>query len=606
MYKSIYAVLFLFVSGKARELTDAEKSRLPRMYELDEYKSCLAEVDGLYCFGTIHLTPTERPHDIYELMEEHSSNPYYFNRTLIRRGWCLSARDAEKSNAANIFENRAKNWAKTLRMNAKLHRLQHCRTYHETKDDEDAIEPEQKLFVKILLAILAMNIVGTVYDHATRDSSRRNKLLLAWSMSANWNKLTAIRTTGDPRLPTFEAVQGFRILCLLFVFYAHVLVLHYLFFVANPEALEQLTVSTKGIILSNGSNLVHMFLILTSYMTTYNLLLYSEKKPLELRMLPLCIYKRIIRITPVYALVMGYGATWYARTRTGPMTDYAIKGYSATCVKKFWTHIFYLNNVINKEETCLMPSWYLAVDMHLYILTCLLTLLLWRYRQAKRLYTHLFFGFLFVNFLVCYIYEYKPLVFLSKAEAISTLFEKLPSFWHYYISTWGALPSCFAGLYFGHLQYDLLKKDNTIFTNKALVYLHNISFPLTILWAAVTGTYTHSISSRLSITVFMVVDKIVFIFLSSILVLGLINIDGPQRRFFAWSGWQALGRMSLCVMLCHWCVGCIIAAKPYVYEISDIEMTVDWIATVVLSYAIALPVTVLVEYPFQKFFETII
>lgn len=63
------------------------------------------------------------------------------------------------------------------------------------------------------------------------------------------------------------------------------------------------------------------------------------------------------RISPVYLLVTGYAATWWARAGSGPQWASAVGAESAACRRKFWSHAFYVNNLLHPEDICLVQTW---------------------------------------------------------------------------------------------------------------------------------------------------------------------------------------------------------------------------------------------------------
>lgn len=47
---------------------------------------------------------------------------------------------------------------------------------------------------------------------------------------------------------------------------------------------------------------------------------------------------------------------------------------------------------------------------------------------------------------------------------------------------------------------------------------------------------------------------------------------GPLKRIFGWNGWTAIARMSLSVLILHWCVNMVIAARPVAYNTSFLDV----------------------------------
>ncbi|KAJ8712825.1 hypothetical protein PYW08_008129 [Mythimna loreyi] len=605
-------LLFLVVSlAAAREYTDEDIASFPKLFHLDEYERCLARTDGLYCLGTFELTPATVPHPTYDLMKAYSEESYrHFNRTLIHRGYCLNLRcplDLVTSyNASRLFERCADHYSQRSDLRASLRTLHYCRTHADfiTRKPETSAE---HILKQVLYALFLANLVGTIYDTYVAETAERkkNKLITAFSIPSNWRRLTFIREGGDPRQTALIPMEGVRVMALGFTTYAHASVFHFVFYTVNPEILEQVSQRIDGIILSDGTSLIQAFMMMSCFLTAYNLLIYSQKQELGIHLLPLCILKRVVRITPVHLLIVGYGATWWMYSRDGPLVSTTIGLESAACKTKFWSHFFFVNNIIDPSNFCVAPSWFLPVNMHMYIVACTFTLLLWRRRSfALRLYTVLFVASCVMTGAISYVRKYKAMTFIATPEKIHKIFRDTPSFTEFYVSSWGALPACFVGLIFAHILFELDERKIKVCDFKWFVYLHYAGFPLLFLWS-LTGMFARTHESAFFMAVYIAFDRPFYCVLMAIGLLGLFHVDGPIRSFFCWDGWRSLGRMSLTVMLLHWCINSTIGARPMAFSTSVLDVFVDWSATHVLTYACAVPITVLVEFPMQKFLEAL-
>lgn len=597
-------LVFLLAATAAKELSDEEYASFPPHFHLDDYKRCLSQRDGLYCLGTFELMPTRQLHRILELMKEYNlNNPYSFNRTRIRRGYCVSARcpiidpNSTSMDHSNRFERCVWKWSQKLDFRPKLQHLHYCRTHDEVKVKTPPT-PEQTLFINIVYALLVMNIVGTIYDVMTGEGINRNSLLLAWSMRDNWRNLVAVNDS-DPHMNDFLSVQGIRVIGMLAIIYGHSNVFSFFYYTKSPEYLEQFLNSRHGVLIVNGSIEVHMYVMLSTFFSTYTFLLIAQKKPLSLYMLPKYILKRFIRISPVAMLVLGFAATmWPNVARDGPLISYTIGVESETCRKKFW---------YDKSNVCLGPTWFLAADMHLYILSSIMTLIMWKRKdKAVRLYTALMFASCLTNAVVTYLNGWKTLNFISNAENLRSLYRHDESFANFYTSSWGALPSCFTGLLLAHLHYDYKQRKVDINQNKLFTYWHMTIIPFGLTWIMELGIFIRQYSSTIISSANIFMDQVALCLVMGSFLFGLFNIKGLTTRFLAWRGWQVMGKLSLVVMLIHWIIGVIIAAKPYAYHTSSFDVVIDWVAISVISYLIAVPVTIMVEFPMQKFLGNLI
>ncbi|XP_026740773.1 O-acyltransferase like protein-like [Trichoplusia ni] len=600
--------------------SDKDLASFPKLFYLDDYKRCLAKDNGLYCLGSFDLAPASNPHPTYDLMKAFSDESYrHFNRTRIHRGYCVSERCPTSNNHAsshlriNIssqttsqrFEQCVNRYAQRSSLRASLRELHYCRS-HSDATTEQSPTTADLTFTRVVYAIIILNIISTIYDVYTEDGPNKSKLLTTFSIPENYRRLTVFRESSDPRLSILTPMQGIRIMSLGFTTYAHASVLHFSFYINNPEYLEELTQRVDGIYLSSGTSLTQSFVMISCFLTGYNLLLFSEKQDLNMSLLPMCIIKRVIRISPVHMLVVGYAATWWMQSRDGPFVPTTIGLDSEACRARFWSHFFYINNIVDPKDYCLCPTWFLPVDMHMYILACALTLLLWRRRSlAVKIYLVLLVASCLLIAVVVYINDYKTLTLFATPEQIRRVFRDNRSFTEFYMSSWSALPSCFMGLILAHIQYEIIKGKIKLSQYRWFVILHYISFPLLFVFS-LTGYYARSQTSLGFSIAYTTLDRPAFCLLMAITLLGFFNVDSPMKRFYSWPIWSIMAKMSLTVMLLHWCVGITIGTRSLAYNTSLTDTTVDWVATNLITIFVAVPVTVMLEIPAQRFFEKLL
>ncbi|XP_075984055.1 uncharacterized protein LOC142981820 [Anticarsia gemmatalis] len=604
--KILVLLLLVAAAAAAGEFTDEELSNFPKLFHLDDYDRCLAKKNGVYCLGSFELTPDVQPNPTYDLLKEYSDKRH-FNRTRIHRGYCVSSRcpNLLSNNASLRFERCVDEWAQARTLRASINKLHYCRT-HADKHAVPPMTDAQRLFLQCVVAIVALNIIGTIYDVYMGDEPEKNKLITAFSIPANWRRLSVIHEGGDPRLTALIPVNGVRVISMAFTTFAHANVFHSCFYTLNPEYLEKQSQRLDAAFLAGGTALMQMLAALACFFTAYNLLIFSQKRDLTFNMLPLCLLKRIIRISPVHIFLVGFAATWWPHLRDGPLVSTTIGIESAACQKKFWYHVFYVNNAVDKTDYCIAPTWFLAVDFHLYILACSLTLLLWRQRcRALKLYVVLFFASCIFCGIVAYFKEFKAFIYFAIPESIRQIFRNEPSFTSFYLSSWSSIPSCFVGLILAHIQFELDEKRIKLNDYKWFRYLHHFTFPFLFIWQ-LSGQLARNISSPIFSAVYVAFDRPFYCILGGITLLGLVNVDGPLRKFFGWSGWTKLARVSLTVMMFHWCINMMIAARPVAYGTSFLDMTVDWIATNFITYVLAIPITIMLEIPMQKFLGLLI
>ncbi|XP_013141913.1 PREDICTED: regulator of hypoxia-inducible factor 1-like [Papilio polytes] len=471
-----------------------------------------------------------------------------------------------------------------------LKTLKYCRTNKQAKTLED-VELPHIIVALVVGVLLVLNVV-------------ENSILSIWSVKENWRRLICTYDDSDPIRAALHPIQGTRVLLLLLVIIAHAIETTYKLHLANPIFLETAQRNPMSIFLKNGTSSVQAFIVISNFLFAYMLLGYSQKKKVSLSMLPMCILYRIVRISPVYLLTIGFMSSWWRLAGDGPMWSDLVISESEICRQKFWMHAFYVHNLVHPEKWCMLQSWFLAVDMQLYVIACFLTLLLVNNRR-RALYV---IGWLFVascvlNSGLAYIYEWKSLMYLLSPENLRNTFEGVTSFWYFYISPWGSLPACLLGLFVAHLQFYAKEQGFQITNTKWIVHLYHIAVPLCVAWVF-TGHIMSTWTTRLSMATYIGIERPMFSAICALLLYGSIdNLDNCFRRWMAWRGWQVPARLSLCVLVIHRVINTqLVAVRTAAVTTSVVAITIEVIITTFATYLLAIPMMLLVEMPIQRTF----
>ncbi|XP_053616970.1 O-acyltransferase like protein-like [Plodia interpunctella] len=604
----MFPVVFgLCVLAAARGISEEEFNSLPRLYDLDDYESCLAPRSGLYCLGSFLIA--EQDSSVYRLVKEYSQEPLHFNYTYLHRGYCVSSRCPQTSEhnvtLRRRFDACAQQFAQSRGLKLHLQKVHYCKTHDDVNVKRSFnVDIPQMVFLVVVGVLLVLNVAGTAYDLLISDDVKKNQLLTSWSLRVNWRRLTSQREHADPRLAAMRPLQGVRVVVLGTVIWTHAGFVQHILYAHSPRALEHMMSSWLMMIVKNGTALVQVFITISSFLLGYNLLLFAK---CELKVLPKLLLLRYIRLAPVHLLVVGFAATWWGQLRDGPMWP-AVTAEAASCRRKFWTQALYVNNVVRPEDQCLVQTWSLAVDMQLYVVAVLLTLGLhrWRHRAVLILST-LFVVSSLLNGVLAYVYHWKTMLYIMTPENLRTMFLDEPSFWWFYTSPWGSLPSCLLGLLLAHFHYNLQEQNVQPKDSKLLRWLFRVYFPLGLAWVF-SGVWLQAYDSRLITAVHAAFERPVFTALATVAIFGLCNgFEGVDRDLFCWWGWRTLGRLSLPALMLHWCVNMLLAAaRPQPLPTSPFDLVSDFVSTWVLTYLLAIPVSLLVELPVQRSANTLL
>nr|XP_034827889.1 O-acyltransferase like protein-like [Maniola hyperantus] len=705
MWRVFVCTLVVAAAAAAREFTEDDQIRLPRLFHLDNYERCLGPRDGLYCMGTVRMS-ADKPNAAFNFIKDYSSDSQNFDRTLVHRGYCLSSRcPSKEANRTLRFERCIEQQALSPGIHASLQSISckthedlrvkergmdlpqrillgivavilffnvigtlcieqqalspgihaslqsiSCKTHEDLRVKERGMDIPQRILLGIVAVILFFNVIGTLYYLATSGEGK-SKLLKAWSIQSNLARLTATYEDGDPRLSALSPIQGVRVLLLTLVIMTHAAEIQYKVHLYNPEYFEKVLQQSATMLIRNGSALTQLFIVISNFLFAYSMLLYSKntQKQLGLAQLPMCILHRLARIIPVHLLLVGFAATWWRQTGDGPQWELTVGAESDTCRKKFWahalflhnfiypdehcmltgdgrqweltvraeidtcrkkfwTHALFLHNFIYPDEHCMLPTWFLAVDMQLYIVAAVLTLYLMqkKKRQIPILAT-LFIASCVMNFALAYVNEWKSLLFIMVPENVRQTFRGISSFSQFYTAPWGSLPACFMGLLTAHVHFDLQEQGYKISKHKWFEWMFHMTVPLYMAWI-LAGNAILEHTTHVATAAYVAIERPSFALLAAFTLLGIANnIDGRLRRAWAWRGWATIGRMSLSIMMLHWIVNMyIVGTRRTLTEVSVTSIGSDMLGTIFWTTLLALPVTLLVESPILRSFTALL
>lgn len=96
--------------------------------------------------------------------------------------------------------------------------------------------------------------------------------------------------------------------------------------------------------------------------------------------IPLMYIHRYLRLTPAFAALILFSVSLIRYIGSGPIwpevTNYVLV---RNCEKYWWSALLYVQNYVNPNEMCLGHSWYLSVDMQLFILSPIILYPLWKW-----------------------------------------------------------------------------------------------------------------------------------------------------------------------------------------------------------------------------------
>ncbi|CAB3222560.1 unnamed protein product [Arctia plantaginis] len=223
--------------------------------------------------------------------------------------------------------------------------------------------------IAIFSLIGLLSILSTAYDvryniFLQKDPKKVNKLYQSFSVYNNTNRLLTI----TPVPGAIECLDGIRSFAMMWVIIGHTFSTQIgSGIVANQLEIFEWMMSLEAVWLMAAPITVDTFFLLTGLLVVYTT--YGKVTPIKLlKNLHLFYLNRIFRILPVLCAMILLQVSFLNWVVDGPFWE-AKMGHVHHCRVYWWSTILHIQNFLNPSGMCLSPSWYLAIDMQLYILS---------------------------------------------------------------------------------------------------------------------------------------------------------------------------------------------------------------------------------------------
>uniref|UniRef100_A0A182KD11 Acyltransferase 3 domain-containing protein n=1 Tax=Anopheles christyi TaxID=43041 RepID=A0A182KD11_9DIPT len=494
------------VGGASSEMS--EYWRMPRVFKYEDYDICLNDnptIPSVYCVVKAVIRP-DNTSDVWGLIERISSKwKVKMNHAHLDRGICVrdcqmrlqllsgrqnnsellvpkfntSYRYTFKPGTFRDIDHYRQNYSQLLEMCVNLElseefglKAQTEIEYCDSNTVSYPIDWLEIMFIVVMLAIAGIVFASSVYDfrcktthgldHYKQDlPSRKQMYLVSFSIIRNWYRIT---TRGDDQLShDLRYIHTIRMIVFMGVTLGHVL------FYAQPRtalAIENRYSDLSTMILINGTQIVTTFFAISAMMLVlfFTQKVEETKKKVGIREIIIISIARYVRLTPVYAFVMLFEATWVVRLSDGPLWQKGFETGRSYCRKNWWVNMLYINNYYKVDEPCMLHTWYLAADFHLFVYGLVLCALIARFPKIRNALLGVLLVLTYLaTAAIIYVKEYDAIPIFA-AEQIRYFFwywnvyrdAYVPS--HMYLVGWFAtylmIPALFAaGYFFYHYEF---------------------------------------------------------------------------------------------------------------------------------------------------------
>ncbi|XP_046666796.1 nose resistant to fluoxetine protein 6-like [Homalodisca vitripennis] len=635
------------------------------IYQFGHFDECIAidnpvdKITGKYCLATIRYGPDPQvrpqhyspPAPLYKPLPPHASvwdrlkvtnDPRVIRRDLLRWAVCVPS----SCSAADIQDSLAASLAGPLQdesIRADVHHslrrlLLYSMMFFKRRSRFPVVPPARpRIHWGILYGMALLCLAGTVLDYATNDQTEVNKSLRkfikVFSSYANIKKLVKSNPEAD-----FKLLHCFKFLSMMCVILGHKEMYRFGKPVQNISFVEEFSKQIPSMLFLNGGGyIVDTFFLFSGFLTCHFLVKELEKKNSVnlftliigklLRILPLygfviafhgevlpylelvgeCTLFNIdcvtsCRILPLYGFVIAFHGEVLPYLGHGPLWNSLVWREALRCQKNWWANVLFLNNYINTEETCMIQTWYLACDMHYFIIGILLIYIKFRHpKLGNTLIAAAFVAAAAIPAYITYVNQYKGVVQLyhelQKDPAHDEHFRTM------YVPSHVRFMPYMVGLILSYVcQY--LEKTGYKFPGLSLFVI--IPLGIAVNLSTTFVAYVFYIEER----PYSLLESVLYAGVHRILWAGTLGIYiivdsttgiGKWGSLFRHPAWAPLGRLTYCAFLIHtipmlYTTGQMRAA-PYH---SRMMAAMSLLGEVALSFFFALLLNLVFESPFQR------
>ncbi|XP_059046939.1 nose resistant to fluoxetine protein 6-like [Achroia grisella] len=619
MVSRVIFLLFLLKSCSAviYSVNESEYDKFPPLYGLDDYEACMLDPDAVYCVGDYDLY-SDGKSELMRILQEYSEHTLkHFNHTQLHRGVCVTR------TCKNFLKNRSLGNEADLEsilsaclnesvwndyeLQAKLNNIQYCKR----AGDKIKLDITDAIIAAIYLIIIALNIIGSLYDSKVKNKEGKgNPFLLAFSVRKNWKKLIASSDRGmDPRLDRLKLFNALRALTMVLVFFSHASLAMSYSYISNPLFVEKAYEDPMKHLLFNGTLVTQSFFVMSAFLLAYNLQIYSEKHPITWVQFPKGILLRYLRLTPIYALLLGTVATLMRYLGDGPMWQHMVTSESIVCRQYFWAHILYFNNYIYDDAVCSPQTWYLASDTQMFCVGLLVCVMARTPRSRKIVLSLLLIISLLIVAGHTY-YQHLDAVVLQTPETYRTMYAHDDTFRLVYSRGHTNMSTYTLGLAGGFFTYYLQTEKKSVKDYSKFRVLIWLTVPLCVA-VIMTGSffYEDGHPQPTVVTVlYATFYKLVFQILMTSFIIGcILKVETVYRGIVEWRGFTWCGRVSYISFFIHTMFQrAYLGLQTTPYYMSAFNIANLLLATVVVSFIVAAILWILIEAPIAAITKAIL
>ncbi|XP_021707319.1 nose resistant to fluoxetine protein 6 isoform X1 [Aedes aegypti] len=407
--------------------------------------------------------------------------------------------------------------------------------------------------IVIFSIVVVLLLFSTMYEVIMLLSSRQpNPNLVMFSIYTNGVKLLRISERppqNQPKSNQIDCLNGIRVISMVWIVFCHNYMMLFFAPLVNKVAIFDWIKSYHSMLVVGGTVSVDSFFLLSGLLVCWSLLKELDKN--RRLNLPVMYLHRYLRLTPALAALMLLSTTLLKYGGSGPMWKNMVVLMEDSCEKYWWSALLYLQNYVNPTEICLGHSWYLSVDMQLFILSPLVIYPLWRWGR-KILYVIAVLILLSMGCVIAaFLINNLRLAFVDSGKHPKDKNRQVLVYYptHIRMGAW------LIGVMLGYIMH--LTKHRIVRLSK-VVCISGWLISLSIMLAILLGDYplqqpdTYADHPVVVDAIYEATNRIVWAGCLAWIVFACVNgYGGPINTFLSLPIWQPLGKLSYSIYLLH-------------------------------------------------------
>ncbi|XP_031636343.1 nose resistant to fluoxetine protein 6-like isoform X2 [Contarinia nasturtii] len=243
-------------------------------------------------------------------------------------------------------------------------------------NNDPRLTTEEKITIGLLVIISGLVFISTGYDILCTNR-KKSQILLAFSFYSNGQKLFSLNEVNTSE--TIQCLHGIRVLSTQWVVLCHTYAFYLLIPIHNRVVHDAFVSRYSNMIIVSGFVAVDTFFVLSGLLVSIGILKHLEKHG-RLNILQFY-FHRYVRLTPLLAISALITVSMYRFGETGPLWSIVADINKKQCEKYWWSTLLYIQNYVNPDDLCFVHSWYLSVDVQLFLISPAIVYLIYRLKR---------------------------------------------------------------------------------------------------------------------------------------------------------------------------------------------------------------------------------